>query len=164
MGSETIAYKLQNLHPSPSICLEANVHKSVHEALLAIIAAMRPMTFLAARDTILREPSASWFVEDRERRFGMSLDKLAEKSGGETAWRNAKPGLDALEVQLSNHKKDIGPFVLGSTVSYGDFLVAGVCKWFKKADVAMYERLIDSVAPLSEHHKACQPWLARDDH
>lgn len=164
MDSEAIVNALERLHPERSLQINRGIHKDVHEALLPMIAALRPVLLPAVRRGVLREPSASWFAEDRERRFGKSLDQLEREEGGEKAWDAVGPALGGLQAQLERHRVDKGPFVLGSAVSYGDFLVAGVFEWIRRADAALFERIVSLAPVFKSHHEACNPWLARDDH
>ncbi len=163
MDSQKIVEKLEQLHPEPSLYLDTKVHESVYGAVASTIDASISTIIPAAQRNILREPSASWHAADRERRFGKSLEQLEEDEGGEKAWDAVKHGLEALKAELSKHKRDDGPFVLGGTVSYGDFLIAGFFEWLKRADDTLYERFIGYDASFKEHHEACQPCLAKDD-
>lgn len=163
MDSETIAHALEDLQPEPSLHIDRGIHKDVHKALLAVIGALRPRLLPAVQRGVLREPSASWFADDRARRFGKSLDQLEHEEGGEKAWNAVKPALDGLKSNMEKHCIDDGPFVLGSVVSYGDFLVAGVFEWIRRADVGLFEKIITFSQVFKSHHEACGPWLARDD-
>ena len=78
---------------------------------------------------LLRPESIEFFEETRAERFGIPLDLLEKEQGGEGgAWERARLGLDSLEelVRSETFKVDAGPFVLGSRVSYADFVVVGV--------------------------------------
>ncbi|KAK5166664.1 uncharacterized protein LTR77_008208 [Saxophila tyrrhenica] len=163
MDSQTIAERLEELSPAPSLHLDTMVHESVHAALLSVIGAARPTIILAAQQNILSEGSAAWHAQDRERRFGKSVEQWEKDEGGEKGWKAAQPGLEAVKAELNRHKRDEGPFVLGGTVSYGDFLIAGFFEWLRRADASLYERYVRYDESFKKHREACEPWLARDD-
>jgi glutathione S-transferase len=142
MESLNIVRKLEQMYPNPSLHLDTGVHEDIQKATAGVIGPLRTVILPAAPRNILREPSASWFSEDREQRFGKSLDQLEVEQGGEKAWKAAESGLETLKTELTAHKRDEGPFVLGKDVSYGDFLIAGLFDWFQKADTGLYERLV----------------------
>ena len=164
MDSFNIAEKFESLYPEPSLHLDNVVYKKVQKALGAAVGPLRYMVLAAVQRNVLREPSASWFAEDRTQRFGKTLDQLEKDEGGETAWSAAKDGLEMLKVEMTEHKQDEGPFVLGSTVSYGDLIIAAFFTWFEKADSVLYERFVGYDETFGKHHEACRPWLARDSH
>lgn len=84
--------------------------------------------------SVLRPESIEYFKAARAARFGMPLDVLEAEKGGDSAWEAAKPGLDALEelVKGAEFKVDAGPFVLGSEISYADFVVVAVLEGFRR--------------------------------
>jgi len=163
MDSQKIIEKLDVLHPDPPLLLDTKAHEPVHSALMSITMALKPTILLAAQRNILGEPSASWFAEDRKQRFGKSLEQVEQDEGGAKAWSAAQPGLEDLKAELSKHKRDDGPFILGGTVSYGDFCIAGFFEWVERADRALYKQICDYDESFTRHHEACQPWLMRDD-
>lgn len=163
MDSQTIVEKLEELHPEPKLHLETGIHEAVRDAIKELIGALKAPLFLGAQRNVLREPSASWFAEDRARRFGKSLEQMDADEGGEKAWKAAQPGLDALSAVLSKHKRDDGPFILGQEVCYGDFLVAGFFDWIQKSDTAIYQRMMEYDARFKPLCEACQPWMAKDN-
>lgn len=164
MDSQKIVHALESRYPDPSLHLDTQTSRPIHKALVSIINPLRPIVLPAVQRNVLREPSASWFAEDRKRRSGRSLEQLETDEGGEKAWDATLPGLDALLSQLSMHKRDDGPFVLGSQVSYGDFFVAGVLQWIQIANEELYQRLVRYDPSFRMHHAACRPWLIRDSY
>lgn len=65
---------------------------------------------------------------------------------------------------MSRHRRDDGPFLLGSTVSYGDFLIAAGLTWLEMADKMVYKKFVGYDKCFEELHEACRPWLKRDEH
>ena len=112
---------------------------------------------------LLRESSIELFNAARAARFGMPLDELEARRGGEAAWEAAKAGLDELEALVWEHKVDEGPFVLGSRVSYADFVVVAVLEGFRRVGRELFERICEGREGLRGVWEACENWLERDD-
>lgn len=114
---------------------------------------------------MVRENSVAYFRAARAARFGMDLDELEATRGGEGAWEAAKPGLDELEVLMREHKVDEGPFVLGSKVSYADFVVVAVLEGFRRIGEDLFERIVAGRSGLRGVWEAVKKegWLERDD-
>ena len=114
---------------------------------------------------ILRPTSIAHFNTSRAARFGMPLDELEATRGGEAAWEAAKPGLDALEAFMGEWKVDEGPFVLGSRVSYADFVVVGLLEGFRRVGGGLFEGVVEGRGGLRGVWGACERggWLGRDD-
>jgi glutathione S-transferase len=93
----------------------------------------------------------------------MPLDELEATKGGEQAWEAARPGLDALEALMGEWKVDEGPFVLGSRVSYADFVVVAVLEGFRRVGEELFERICEGREGLRGVWGACEEWLGRDD-
>jgi len=94
----------------------------------------------------------------------MSLAEL-EKSekGGEAAWKAATPALERIAMFLHDTPDD-GPFFLGGTVSYADFVLVGFLQFCRRAGEDVFERVIkvDADGKFERHYKACEQWLERD--
>ena len=125
MDSWKIAEKLESLYPEPPLHLGEKSNETVQNAVGSLLNALVPRILLASQRNIMREPSTSWHAKDREQRFGKSLEQLDSEDGGEKAWNAAQSCLESLRNELSKSKRDDGPFVLGQTVSYADFAIAG---------------------------------------
>lgn len=95
----------------------------------------------------------------------MDLDELEATKGGDGAWELAKPGLDELEELTREHKVDEGPFVLGSKVSYADFVVVAVLEGFRRIGGDLFERILQGREGLRGVWEACSKagWLEKDD-
>ena len=164
MDSRRIVDKLEALYPDPSLHLEANAHDKILPALGKVVNAARPMILAAVWRNVLREPSASFFAKDRHRRFGKTLDQLEREDGGDKAWAAAQIGLESLKLDMKQHKKDDGPFLFGSNVSYGDFLITAIFTWLERADSRIFEKFVGYDESFRRVYEACGPWLERDGH
>jgi glutathione S-transferase len=127
---------------------------------------LMPIYMPAISAKVIVPESVDHFCKVREERFGMPLEKVAELKGGEQAWEAAKPGFQALEALLEQHKQDEGPFILGSRVSYADFMIVSLAG-LRKIDAEMWERCLgmDGMVRLRELLQECEKrgWTAKDD-
>ena len=112
---------------------------------------------------MIRPNSVPYFNAARAARFDMPLDELEAQRGGEGAWEAARPGLDALNALMSEHKVDQGPFVLGSQVSYADFVIVAVLEGFRRIGQDLFERIVEGREALREVWEACGEWMEKDD-
>jgi hypothetical protein len=165
MNSANIAPILESLRPTPSLHLDAELHGPITEAAEGLGAVVWWRMLARAKD-LLPERSASYFMETRKATFGASLEELAVLKGGPEAWEAAAaPGGPAEKLRdvLTKHRKDEGPFALGSQPSYGDFIAAGMFECFERCHPEDYEKLVGLDPTFRALHEACRPWLVRDD-
>lgn len=161
MNSKDIVPKLELLHPEPSLHLQTGLQDELLPILGKIVSPLMAWVFPKVRRNILTEGSDAWFKQDRERRMGMPEEQYEREKGGEEAWKTAEPGFQELTQLLKAHKKDEGPFILGSQVCYADLVCAGFCEFFWCIGNEAYEKFTGSTSGLRELHKACAPWLDR---
>jgi len=162
MDSEPIAAKVEALKPEPSLHLEAGFHREVADAVRAMMPAYVGLFMNAVYKNILPESSKSWYAEDKFRRFGMTLDELEAKTGPD-AYETAQPGLEKLKQALTTHKNDAGPFLLGSTPSYGDLVATAMFEGLKRALPDQLEKVLSYDDSFSEVYEACKKWTLKAD-
>lgn len=162
MDSAAIASTLESVYPEPSIHLETGLHEKFGPTFGKIGGPLVPVFMpRIARDKLL-ESSVPWFQEARKKAFGMSLDELEQVKGGEQAWAAAQPGFKELISFLTDHKQDEGPFVLGSQVSYVDFVIVSMAEAFRRIGDDLFEKFVAQDERLRELHQACQKWMKDD--
>jgi glutathione S-transferase len=164
MESRAIATALEKEFPSPPLYLDSPILPKVEALMPKITLHLAPVCPPRVSRDILNERSISYFNRTREARFGMPLDEF-EKSeqGGETAWENATPHLRELAELL---KEDGGPFFMGQTVSYADFIVVGFLQFLKRLsyDNDLFSRVVQIDQSFLALYEACAEWLKRDDY
>lgn len=121
-----------------------------------------PVFFPAIMRNILPDKIVPHWRAKREAQFGCTMEELEASRGGEQAWRAAEPAFDAAERLLKEHKKDEGPFLLGSQVCYGDFVLAGMAESMPRIEPVFHDRVVKGVPGLLELHQACSEWLKKD--
>jgi glutathione S-transferase len=132
MDSLEIAPALEKLQPSPSLHLDSPYLQQVKEALPKVMNALAPIYIPEIPALVLNPPSAQYFQETREKRFGRPLTELRDdpEIGGEKAWEAARPHLRTIGAILGENKD--GPWTLGSEPSYADFVVVGYMIMFER--------------------------------
>jgi glutathione S-transferase len=164
--SLAIAQWAETHHPSPSLHLSETPHTLAATLISQATFPLIPVFMPLIPRTILRSSSIPHFLSIRAARFGMPLDELEATRGGEQAWAAAKPGLDALEKFVGGEwKVDAGRWVLGSRVSYADFMVGAVLEGFRRVDCGIFERVLEEREALRGVWEGCERegWLERHD-
>lgn len=160
--SAVIAQKLEELYPSPSLYHDANLQAKTEQAIGAIAGPLLPIYMSLIHRRVIVESSIPYFLETREKRFGMSLEKFEQSKGGEQAWKAAEPGFKLVSALLTEHKRDNGPFILGTQLCYADFIIAAMAESIRRIDMAMYERCLTYANKFGELHEACKQWTEKD--
>lgn len=165
IDSRTIAETLERDHPSPSLHLDSPALAKLEQHLFGpVVRALRPHYVPKVPRSLLREASLAYFVRTREAALGMTLDEF-ERS--QTDFSEATPLLHEVTSLLTEQTD--GPYFLGSTVSYADFVWGGLLLFVGRidptgkelegllqatGDARAHQALLDALAPLSQ----------RDDH
>ena len=110
MDSRKIAAEIEKRHPSPSMHLDDEILPKVEGLIANMILTMAPVVMPQIPGALLNPPSAQYFEETREKRFGMSLAQLEKEKGGDQAWEKAKGPITEMAGLL---KQKGGPFFLG---------------------------------------------------
>jgi glutathione S-transferase len=156
-----IAKELEKLHPRPSLHLDSPYLSKLTALIPQAQAPLAPV-FAPNVARLLNPSSEEYFRRTREKRFGMELDAF-EKSekGGAAAWAGAEPALKQIAELLKEDSS--GPFFMGSTPSYADFMLVGFMKMFDRIGQLDGILKVDQKA-FGSVWKASQEWLKRDDH
>ena len=161
MDSRTIATELEHRYPSPSLRLDSPILKTV-EALIPRLTTPLISVFMPKVPAgLLNPPSAEYFERTRVKRFGKTLSEMGRDSDEEKAWAQVEPPLKEMGDIL---KAEGGPFALGKTVSYTDFVIVSLLHYAKRVDEAVYERAVAIEPSLRIVYDASKQWLERDDH
>jgi glutathione S-transferase len=83
----------------------------------------------------------------------MTLEVYEVKHGGESAWERAISGLQQLAAILKEDRS--GPFCLGGTLSYADFLIVGLLERCRCLQDGIYERIVGIDSAFQDVYDAC---------
>ncbi|KAI5927203.1 putative glutathione S-transferase [Camillea tinctor] len=165
MDSWEIAQELEKRYPSPSMHLDAPELPKVVELTQQAAVAMAPIFIARVPKLLLEDYGKPYWYETREKRIGMHPDKFEAEKGGDLAINAAAPHLQAATALLK--EKSDGPFFLGATPSYADFVWGGFLIFMSKLGDDTKEGLFKATGDAAAHEKlleALKPWSTRDDH
>ncbi|KAI1636355.1 putative glutathione S-transferase [Biscogniauxia mediterranea] len=165
MDSWEIAQTLEKQKPEPSLHLDAPFLPTVIDLTTKATIELIPIFAARTPKLILDEPSIPYWYETREKSLGAHPDKLEQEKGGDRAISAATPHLQAVTALLK--EKSDGPFFLGATPSYADFVWAGFLIFMSKLGDDTKEAVFKATGDAAAQEKlleAVKPWSARDDH
>ena len=161
MESTKIARALEELYPSPSAHLDSDVLKEVMETMHPnVIRPLAPALVPRMPRECLSGTSIAYHREARKKTFGMTLEELEATRGGEGAWEKAQPGLEKIAEILNRDPS--GPFCMGSTPSYADFIIVGFLEWCRCLQGDVLQRVYNIDPAFEKVYTGCQPFLERN--
>ena len=122
-------------------------------------APLAPVFVPRVQREVLNPPSAEYFKRTREARFGKSLEELAK--GADEAWETSKPHIEEIAAMLKEDES--GPYFMGKTVSYADFVLVSWMKMFDRIGQMGPILAVDDKA-FGTVYEACKKWFERDNH
>ncbi|KAI1424488.1 putative glutathione S-transferase [Xylaria sp. FL1777] len=166
MDSLAIAQELEKQHPSPSLHLDSPLPKKYTEHLKpAFNEALIPVFVLGVPNRLLKEVNHAYWHESRSAWCGMPLEQFVQENSAEKAYEAAAPHLRNITAMLKENDK--GPFFMGDTISYVDFIHAGFLVMFRRLGDDIFQPLLEATGDPELHLKfleALKPWIKRDDH
>jgi len=163
MDSTAIAKKLEVIHLSPSLHLETGTQDKAKAVMGRLAGPLLPVFMPRIGRNLIVDSALEHFYSTKKKGLGMSLDEFEAAKGGEQAWQAAQPGLEALKALLTDNKVDQGPFILGSKVSYGDFVVVAMLEGLRRIDQKIYDRIAKTDVSVELLHRACKKWMENDE-
>ncbi|KAI8962535.1 putative glutathione S-transferase [Daldinia sp. FL1419] len=163
--SFTIADVLEEKYPEPSLHLDSPYLAKVKELLVETFAPLRSIYVPGVFNRLLNDASKPYFRRTREEIFGATLEEVAEKKGGEPAWKAAQPAIEKVTALLKENAD--GPFFEGKTVGFADFAWASFLIFFKTIGEDIYQGILEHSGDPTVHEKlleAVKPWYERSDH
>ena len=164
MESKKIAIALEQAYPPPD-------YPSAHfeDPIVARVEKARAMTMKYLQATlvprmpreVLAGADCDYHRGARRKTYGMTLEEYEAKFGGE-AWQKAAPALQQLVDALKEDPS--GPFYLGDTPSYADFLIVGLMEFARCVGGGNLERFFQFDESFESLFEACEPWLRRNDY
>lgn len=164
MDSRAIADLLEKDHPSPSLHLDSPYLAKLEALMPNLMPAVRGNYIPQIPKRLLNEASVPYWYRTREEKVGMKLDALEDTEGGDKAWAQAAPLLHQVTDWLNEND---GPFFMGDTVSYADFVWAGFLIFFRRVGQDGFRALLENSGDAQAHQNllsAVEPWSKRDDH
>jgi glutathione S-transferase len=158
MDSWPIAHELEKRYPEPSLHLDDPIILKIRDHIPKIVGPIVPH-LIPKVVHLLNKPSQDFFLETREKMFGKPLAQVEKEGATEECWERAKaPAKEAGDL-LRAHG---GPFFLGPTVSYADFIFVAMLHCAKRVDEGVFERILGLDESFPRVYEACAEWLERE--
>ncbi|KAI9150089.1 glutathione s-transferase [Paramyrothecium foliicola] len=165
MNSKLIAPELEKRYPAPefpSLRLDSKIAGRSLGLVVPIFDPIVGVLIPRVPRLLLNDRSAEFFYRTRKEDLSMTLDEFEEKHGGEQAWEKSQPGWEKLAEAL---REEPGPFLLGDTVTYEDFLPVGILYFIKRLiGDEEYEQRTQKWPEIEHFYSAYSKWLKRNSY
>jgi len=159
MDSWPIAHSLEKQYPTPSLHLDDPIVVQIRDHLPNIMGPIRAL-LIPRVVFLLNERSAEYFHETREKMFGKKLEQVEKDADVSECWEKTKGPVKEAGDLL---RKNGGPFFLGETVSYADFILVSMLHFVKRANEDVYKKLMALDDALPKIYEASKQWLEKED-
>lgn len=161
MDSWPIAHELEKRYPNPSLHLDDPVTVTIRNQINKILGPLF-MQLLPNVPNLLPERSQKYFYETREAALGKPLPEVQREAlaNAEEGWAAAEQPLKEAADLLNKHD---GPFFLGQTVSYADFIFTSMLYFVKQLDVGFFQRMVSFDPAFSKVYEASEHWFAKNN-
>jgi glutathione S-transferase len=155
-----IAHELEKRYPSPSLHLDDPIVVQVRDQVVEMMTPLRGVFIPKVPTVLLNKRSADYFNETREKAFGMPLPEVEKQMATDEQWEKARAPAEKAGEWL---RKYGGPFFLGETVSYADFIFVGMLTMMQRIDQGLFERFLAFDPAFPKLFEASKQWLEKDD-
>lgn len=161
MDSWPIAQELEKRYPSPSLHLDDPVTIKIRDQISTLLGPVI-MQFLPYVPNLLHERSQEYFYKSREAAFGKPLSEVHKEAiaNADDGWKQAEAPLKEVAGLLKKHE---GPFFLGASVSYADFIFVAMLHFVKRLDEQAFQRMVSFDPAFSKVYEASRQWFAKDN-
>ncbi|KAL7924847.1 hypothetical protein ACQKWADRAFT_286149 [Trichoderma austrokoningii] len=163
MDSYKIAEFIEEKYPSPSLALDSPVQLRFRDSLMKFMGKLQPVYVPGVAAQLLGEESLEYFHATRQEDVGMPLEEFG-KQQSPGAFERCEPF--AREITALLNESPSGPYFMGDTVSYTDFMWAGILLFFKRLGAEVYQEVLRATGDAEAHTRfldALSPWTARED-
>jgi glutathione S-transferase len=158
MDSWPIALELEKRYPEHSLHLDDPLALKIRDHIPEIVSPIVPHLIPKVAH-ILNKPSQDFFLSTRETMFGKPLAQVEAEGATEECWEKAKaPAKEAGDLLRANG----GPFFLGETVSYADFMLVSMLHCARRVNEDVFKRILGLDEAFGRVYEACGPWLERE--
>ncbi|KAJ4380658.1 hypothetical protein N0V86_004019 [Didymella sp. IMI 355093] len=161
MDSWLIAHELEKRYPSPSLHLDDPVNIKIRDQISHILGPIF-LQFLLTIPALLPERSQEYFYRTREAELGKPLSEVHKEAlaNAEEGWKKAEESLKEVADLLKKHE---GPYFLGKTVSYADFIFVSALYFVKCISEEAYQRMLSLDPSISKVYEASEQWFTKDN-
>ncbi|KAJ4987959.1 hypothetical protein SVAN01_06534 [Stagonosporopsis vannaccii] len=161
MDSWPIAHELEKRYPSPALNLDDPVNVKIRDQISRILGPVF-LQLLPTIPSFLPERSQEYFHRTREAAFGKSLPEVHKEAlaSADEGWKKTEEPLKEVADLLRKHD---GPFFLGETVSYADFIFVSALYFVRRIDEQAFQKIVSFDPTLSKIYEAASQWFAKDN-
>ncbi|KAL6897217.1 hypothetical protein GGI43DRAFT_111549 [Trichoderma evansii] len=163
MDSYKIADIIEEKYPVPKLALNTPMQLRFRDSMIPFMTKLHPIYIPGVAAQLLGEESLEYFLTTRQEDVGMPLDEMKKQHGPE-AFDRCEPF--AHEITALLNESSSGPYFLGDTVSYTDFMWAGILLFFKRLGTEEYQEVLRVTGDAEAHTRfldALSPWTEKDD-
>jgi glutathione S-transferase len=164
MDSVKIVTYLESQYPEPTLRLDEGLYEDAQALVFKTAVPLFSEYMPCIRDNLITKHSLPYWKKSREGLFGMPIDEFQKKKGGEKAWEAAEPGLLELTTFLSESKRDDGPYILGSQITYADLVLVAFLESSRRTSEEIFKRVIGFHENIESLYEACSKWLERSSY
>ncbi|KAI5459731.1 hypothetical protein BGZ63DRAFT_256486 [Mariannaea sp. PMI_226] len=164
MESRKIADRIEADYPNPPVHLDSPYVERLIPHLRAALVPIQAIYIRLVFTEVIRDESILYFDTKRKREMGMTIEQFYEKYR-ENAWEKSETGFHAITAMLQENE---GPFFMGQTVSYADFIYAGALLFLRQLGDDVFSKLLkasgDDGKTILALLEAVEPWSKRDSY
>ncbi|RYN35847.1 hypothetical protein AA0112_g4820 [Alternaria arborescens] len=160
MDSWPIALELEKQHPSPSLHFDDPIVVKIRDLQPNLMGPLRSLIIPRVPVAFLNKPSADYFYKTRQELFGKPLEQVEKDANAEECWEKAKAPAKEMGDLL---RKSGGPYFLGQTVSYADFILVSMMHFIKRVSEDHFKKLMSLDDAFPKLFEASKQWLERED-
>lgn len=162
MDSWPIAHELEKRYPSPALNLDDPVNTKIRDMISSRILGPIFLQYLPNVPAFLPERSQEYFYRTREAAFGKPISEVQKEAleNAEEGWKKTEEALKEVADLLQKHD---GPFFLGETVSYADFIFVSMLYFVKRIDEQAFQRMVSFDPTCSNIWEASRQWFTKDN-
>jgi glutathione S-transferase len=167
MDSRKIADYLEAHHPSPPLHLDSPITAEITRLLVQLNTRERLIRIYMplVPQLILAEYPQEYWHRTRGGWIGQSLGDLEKSCTLEQAFAACAPVLAQITALLKGDAG--GPFFMGETVSYADFVWGAYFVWMREMGEDFLDMFVKATGDEEASwafYKALEPWWKRNDH
>lgn len=163
MDSYKIVDFIEAKYPEPSVHLNDPMQSRLRASMVKFMTQMVPIYVPGVAKNILGDKSIDFFLATRQEDVGMPLFEYGEKNSP-GALDRAEPF--AREITKLLKENSSGPYFLGDTVSYTDFIWGGILLFFQCLGEKEFQEVLEKTGDADVHTKFLEglsAWTKRND-
>lgn len=165
MDSRKIATIIEEKYPEPTVHLDSPSLAKLEGIMGRMMKPFAPLFLAQVPKNILNEASHEYWYATRSQWVGMHVDEFEKENGGEVAWEGLAPLLQEVTALLTENKD--GPFFMGKTVSYADFVWGGFLIFARCTKQEILDETLKLTGDAQAHTallEGLRPWSERCGH